>query len=143
MTSTSSFGQALSSSNSSSSYDASTLITVFAPNTAAFAAIGANRTLSSSELRNLVTAHVVQGVAAYSPTLVDGTSFTANPRQIVISAGADGSIIINGIAKVVMADVLVENGVVHVIDKVRLISTPTVLFQLFALSGFFRCSVSL
>jgi hypothetical protein len=93
-------------------------VTVFAPSDAAFTNIeSALPGLSKEQLTSILTYHVVNGTVAYSPSLTDDQKVrTLNGAEVTISI-EDGSVFVNS-AKVVLADVLVANGVVHVIDNV-------------------------
>lgn len=92
-------------------------VTIFAPTDGAFAAI-ANLvgTLSTEQLTTILTYHVVQGTVGYSTTLSNGAMLTTLQGGMVRVTVNGSSIFINS-AKVVTPDVLVSNGVVHVIDK--------------------------
>lgn len=94
--------------------------TVFAPNDAAFAAI--NVTPSPEDLRDILLLHVVNagtpvlstGLPATAEPLLTGEVLTFNPsRPSVSSDGTDDALII-------ITDVNVTNGVIHVVDKVLL-----------------------
>jgi len=90
-------------------------VTIFAPNNAAFAKLTA--TPSKEDLAKILTYHVVPGAVGYSTTLTDGMKLkTVEGNELTIKI-ANGVVTVNG-AKVVTADVLVNNGVVHVIDTV-------------------------
>ncbi|KAL8924105.1 MAG: hypothetical protein Q9208_004242 [Pyrenodesmia sp. 3 TL-2023] len=93
-------------------------VTIFAPNNSAFQAIGsALPNLTMSQLASILQYHVVNGTVAYSSSLMDGMTVPAlagGDLRITIS---DGDVFVNS-AKVLMPDVLVANGVVHVIDNV-------------------------
>lgn len=93
-------------------------VTVFVPNNAAFRAIGsALPNLTMEELTSILQYHVVEGVVGYSTLLENGTSLmTAQGTNVTITKD-DTDVFVNE-AKVVIADVLVSNGVVHVIDNV-------------------------
>ncbi|KAF2494955.1 FAS1 domain-containing protein [Lophium mytilinum] len=112
------FGSYLNSSNTS--FDATPAATVFAPNNAAvLAALSTNQTLTADQATALVGAHVVTGYVAYSPLLISGTTLkTVSGPSITIGTGSDGSILVNGKSKIVKADIVITNGVVHLIDKV-------------------------
>ena len=103
------------------SLDSTPSITVFAPASAALlAALGTNSTLSASQANALVNAHTIVNTVAYSPLLIDGARFkTADGGYLAISASADGTILVNGASKIIKADSIIANGVVHIIDKVR------------------------
>lgn len=97
--------------------------TVFAPRNEAFDALGADviqallDTDNADLLAEILTFHVVPGVAAFSSGLTDGqTVTTLQGEQLTI--GVSGSTVtVNG-ATVVTADVEATNGVIHIIDAV-------------------------
>ncbi|KAM5356657.1 hypothetical protein ACJ41O_003303 [Fusarium nematophilum] len=92
-------------------------ITVFAPSNGAFAQIGSLiGNLSSDDLENILAYHVVNGTVGYSSLLENGTLETAASEDVTISIH-DGEVFVNE-AKVIIPDVLISNGVVHVIDGV-------------------------
>ncbi|KIW12391.1 hypothetical protein PV08_09668 [Exophiala spinifera] len=98
--------------------DQMTDVTCFVPNNAAFRAIGsALSNLTTEQLTSILQYHVVEGVVGYSTGLENGTSLmTAQGTNVTITVD-DEDIFVNS-AKVVIADILVANGVVHVIDNV-------------------------
>ncbi|CRK37233.1 hypothetical protein BN1723_020658, partial [Verticillium longisporum] len=89
-------------------------ITVFAPNNEAFAALGSLDDISEEDLQAVLQYHVIAGTVAYSSTLSEGTVETLTGETVNISI-RDGNVFVND-AQVVLADVLISNGVVHVID---------------------------
>jgi uncharacterized surface protein with fasciclin (FAS1) repeats len=96
--------------------------TVFAPLDAAFAALPAGTVESlvqpenKGKLSGILTYHVVAG-KVLSTDLSDGMkAATVNGAEITINI-KDGKVFVND-AEVVMADVLTDNGVIHVINKV-------------------------
>ena len=93
-------------------------VTVFVPNNAAFQAIGtALPNLTMEEVTSILTYHVVQGTVGYSSLLMNGTSLaTVEGTNLTVTIEED-SVFVNS-ARVVTPDVLVANGVVHVIDGV-------------------------
>lgn len=92
-------------------------VTVFAPNNAAFQAIGsALPNLTMEEVTRILEYHVVNGTVDYSTMLKNDTQLTTmNGRKVHITIN-NGSVFVNS-AKVINPDVLVANGVIHVIDK--------------------------
>ncbi|KAI4157481.1 MAG: hypothetical protein L6R39_000666 [Caloplaca ligustica] len=93
-------------------------VTIFAPNNSAFQAIGsALPNLTTSQLASILQYHVVNGTVAYSSTLMDGASVPALSGGDLKITIVDGDVFVNS-AKVLIPDVLVANGVVHVIDNV-------------------------
>ncbi|KAL8817453.1 MAG: hypothetical protein Q9223_003720 [Gallowayella weberi] len=93
-------------------------VTVFAPNNSAFQAIGsALPNLTATQLAGILQYHVVNGTVAYSSTLENGTTVPALAGGDLKITIVDGDVFVNS-AKVLIPDVLVANGVVHVIDNV-------------------------
>jgi len=108
---------ALSAANLVSTVDSLKDVTIFAPSNAAFSDISSALGNASTEaLTNILTYHVVQGVVGYSSILTNTTLKTVNGGSVTISI-IDGTVFVNS-AKVILPDVLVSNGVVHVIDGV-------------------------
>jgi uncharacterized surface protein with fasciclin (FAS1) repeats len=101
-------------------------ITIFAPNNEAFQNIGsALGNLSTEDAASILTYHVIAGTIGYSSTLENGTNLTtANGEQLTITIG-EGGIFVNN-ARVVASDILIANGVVHVIDEVLNPSNATI-----------------
>ena len=97
--------------------------TVFAPTDAAFAALPAGtleKLLADKEaLKKVLLYHVVQGAVTANQVvgLTSATSVEGSPIAIAVK---DGTVYLNGSAKVVTPDVMASNGVIHVIDKVLL-----------------------
>ena len=91
-------------------------VTVFAPNNAAFASI-ANllSNLTTEQIVNVLGYHVVAGTVDYSTRIQNGTVKALNGEDLNIRV-INGSVFVNS-AKVIQPNVLVSNGVVHVIDK--------------------------
>ncbi|KAL4917363.1 FAS1 domain-containing protein [Aspergillus aurantiobrunneus] len=106
------------------SLDSTASITVFVPaNDGLTATLGSNATISEAEITALVDGHVVSGVVAYSPLLISGARFqTLDRQEIVVTADANGDILLNDAARVVRSDIVIGNGVVHLIDQP--LSTP-------------------
>ncbi|KAJ4994129.1 fasciclin domain-containing protein [Stagonosporopsis vannaccii] len=94
-------------------------VTIFAPTTEAFANIGSLLANASTEdIASILTYHVVNGTVGYSSGIENGTVLTTlNGANLTITIGDEGRIFVNS-ARVTIADVLVANGVVHVIDEV-------------------------
>ena len=97
--------------------------TVFAPTDAAFAALPAG-TLDGllkdpAALKKILLYHVVSG-SVRSDQVVGLTSATSVEGSPVAIAVKDGTVYLNDSAKVVTADVMASNGVIHVIDAVLL-----------------------
>jgi uncharacterized surface protein with fasciclin (FAS1) repeats len=96
--------------------------TVFAPTNEAFAALPAGvldallLPENKATLVKILTYHVVSG-AVYAADVADGAVATVEGQSITLST-KDGVSVNN--AKVVIADVMADNGVIHAIDAVIL-----------------------
>jgi len=91
-------------------------VTVFVPNNEAFTAIGsALPNMTKEQLTSILEYHVVNGTVGYSSMLSNMSLMTMGGMNVTISM-SNGSVFVNS-AKVVTPNVLVANGVVHVIDK--------------------------
>lgn len=88
-------------------------VTIFAPTNMAFGATPENLTVA--QLSEILTFHVVPNAVAYSTSLKDGQNITTLAGKQLTVKITDGVVSVNG-AKVIAADVLVNSGVVHVID---------------------------
>ncbi|KAL5610961.1 hypothetical protein FOBRF1_007078 [Fusarium oxysporum] len=115
-------------------------ITVFAPSNSAFAKISSIvANFSESELAKVMEYHVIDGTVGYSSLLKNGTLKTAAGEKVNIKVD-NGTVWVNA-AKVIVPDVLIANGVVHVIDGVlnpensTATANPTAKTQAPAFSG--------
>lgn len=94
-------------------------VTVLAPTNEAFAAISSAATsLNDAQLAALLRYHIILGKVAFSPDLLGATELkvmTLAGTEVTIRS-SNGAVFINQ-ARVTVTDVLVENGVVHVIDR--------------------------
>lgn len=107
---------ALAAANLSSTIESLSDVTIFAPSNTAFESIGsALGNLSTDALVSILQYHVINGTIAYSPSIGNGTVPTLGGDVNVTVA--DSAIFVNQ-ARVTNADILVANGVVHVIDAV-------------------------
>jgi hypothetical protein len=107
---------ALTQANLASTVDSLHDVTIFAPSNAAFQAIGsAVGSLSTAQLASILEYHVINGTVGYSSLLTNETIKTVQGGSVTITI-EDGSVFVNS-AKVIVPNVLVANGVVHVIDK--------------------------
>lgn len=106
-------------------------LTVFAPNDAAFAASGitmdAVMSMEEETLRGILTYHAVPGTTL-STALSDGVIDSAAEFSLVVgttpNVTINGGNAVSGGANVETADVMADNGVIHIIDRVLL--PPTV-----------------
>ena len=96
--------------------------TVFAPTDAAFAKLpeGTVATLvkpeNKAKLTGILTYHVVSGKVASSDVVKLTSAATVNGQSVKIAV-VDGKVHVDG-ATVVTADIMCDNGVIHVIDSV-------------------------
>jgi uncharacterized surface protein with fasciclin (FAS1) repeats len=100
--------------NLSGPLDASSSITVFAPNNAAFAAA---TNLSSASLPDVLKGHIIPHFLGYLPELKDGASYTTLNGGTITITVRDNAFFVND-AMIVRTNLVTANGVVHVIDKV-------------------------
>lgn len=99
--------------------------TVFAPTNDAFTALGVDlATISDAELTDILLYHVV-GAEVKSTDLSDGqtyanTASTAGPGGTALSIliEKDAGVKVNNVATVTTADVIADNGVIHIVDAV-------------------------
>lgn len=100
-------------------------LTVFAPTDEAFAKLpeGTVESLLKPEnkdkLVDILTYHVVSGKVMAKTAVTLDKATALNKDEIKLSV-KDGSLYLNGKAKVVTADVETSNGVIHIIDAVIL-----------------------
>lgn len=120
--------------------------TVFAPTDAAFAASGIDlASLSDEALTNVLLYHVIAGSNLVSTAIPGGTtelatqSTTSNGSLPVFVNNTSGTITINDVATVVVADVVAVNGTIHAIDQVLL---PPSLLARAELDGRFTTLIS-
>ena len=91
-------------------------LTLFAPHNNATEHISGNITQLWNVLRN----HMINGTTVYSPSFVNSTYVSAAGENIHLTSNASGNFVMSGntTARIVQPDVLTENGVIHIIDRV-------------------------
>lgn len=90
-------------------------LTIFVPNNEAFQIAGSAFADASVEtLKSVLQYHAVVGSVVFSQDISNGTVLPLSGQPIVVNV-IDGSIFLNQ-AKVVLPNVLLANGVAHVID---------------------------
>jgi uncharacterized surface protein with fasciclin (FAS1) repeats len=106
--------------------------TVFAPNNAAFVAAGLTseaeiKALPAETVKSILLYHVIgQQIASSGITSEDNTSVkTVNNADIFVSRKAAG-VFVNG-ASVTTADIMADNGVIHVINTVLMPPTGNIV----------------
>lgn len=101
-------------------------ITVFAPDNAAFSDIGSVlANLSADALRSTLGYHVVENAVVYSADVTNSTLRAQNGDELNVY-NINGTVFVNA-ARVTIPDLLISNGVVHVIDQVLNPSNSTVM----------------
>ncbi|KAI4258372.1 MAG: hypothetical protein LQ352_001221 [Teloschistes flavicans] len=93
-------------------------ITVFVPNNAAFQAIGSTlQSMPSQELQRILDYHIVNtSTVGYSSSLPNGTVLRTRSGQNLTITFASNSLFVNQ-ARIIQQDLLIANGVMHVIDN--------------------------
>lgn len=92
-------------------------VTIFVPDNDAFNAIGSILSnISTDDLSNVLNYHVVEDTVAYSSGLQNTTLTAKNGDKLTIAV-IDGEVYVNA-ARVTVPDLLISNGVVHVINQV-------------------------
>ncbi|KAH7069767.1 FAS1 domain-containing protein [Paraphoma chrysanthemicola] len=93
-------------------------ITVFIPNNAAFLAIGSLLQNASNEtLRSVLGYHAVAGSVVFASDITNTTVESAEGSDLTLSVGTDGTVYVDN-ARVVFPNILLSNGVAHIIDAV-------------------------
>ena len=105
-------------------------ITAFVPTDAAF-----TKSNVSTPSPAVLSDHIIPNFAGYVPDLVDGATYTLKSGLTVKVTFKGGDIYVNN-AKIVASNIILENGVAHSVDQVRL----AVLTRIFPRprSGVFR-----
>ena len=116
------FASRLSRSNLTSLLDKTPSITVFIPSDAAFAAATAgnnNRTNeTTSQISSQLLGHVLVDQVLYLPSLVDGATYKTKAGTTITISVRGGRYFVNGVL-IVQSDFIIENGVAHILNKVR------------------------
>jgi hypothetical protein len=97
-------------------------VTIFCPNNDAFqklaGAPGGANNITDEQLAEILQYHVVQGAVGYSTTLSNDLKLpTLAGQELTITIDAEGAVFANN-ARVINSDILIANGVLHVIDAV-------------------------
>ncbi|KAL8738549.1 MAG: hypothetical protein Q9181_000656 [Wetmoreana brouardii] len=93
-------------------------LTVFVPQNAAFQALGSTlESLPSQQLQRILNYHVVNSsTVGYSSNLLNGTILRTRSGQNLTMTFTSNSLFVNQ-ARVIQQDLLLSNGVMHVIDN--------------------------
>ena len=109
---------ALTSAGSVEFFDTEPDVTVFIPSNEAFEAIADTVAgLTTEQLQQVLLKHIVTGAVVYSPSIPAGETVveSALGEHLTIT-NTDGAITVND-ANVISADILLSNGVGHLIDR--------------------------
>ncbi|TVY85341.1 Fasciclin-like arabinogalactan protein [Lachnellula suecica] len=119
-------------------------VTIFAPSNKAFQNIGsATPMLTEQQLSGILEYHVINGTVGYSSLLTTGLANESFPTLAggnVMVEAVNGKVFINS-AMVTITDIIVSNGVLHVIDNVlnpansTAMPNPTATQQAVAFAG--------
>ena len=92
-------------------------VTIFAPNNAAFQALGpAISSMTSDQIAAVMDYHTVDQIV-YSTGLTNGTKLLSAQGENITILHAGNNVYINS-AQLLQADILIANGVIHMIDNV-------------------------
>ncbi|KAK5113388.1 hypothetical protein LTR62_003488 [Meristemomyces frigidus] len=93
-------------------------VTIFCPNNDAFQKIASGiANITNDHLIDISEYHVVQGSVGYSTLLSNSSLATLKGEDVKITIDNDGAVLVKA-ARVINAEILVANGVIHVIDEV-------------------------
>jgi hypothetical protein len=95
----------------------STDLTFFVPNDAAFQAIGSVvESVDQETLRQVLQYHILEDNIVFSPSITNTSVASLQGNDLVFSVTPDGEVFVNG-AKIILANVILSNGVAHIIDS--------------------------
>lgn len=101
-------------------------VTIFAPTDAAFTqalqALGGANNVNQSTIQTILGNHIINGTTAYGALLSQGNYTSAAGEPFTFGTNSSGTYVTSGssTARIVAQDILVSNGVVHIIDGVLL-----------------------
>ena len=90
-------------------------ITAFVPTDAAF-----TKSNVSTSNPAVLSDHIIPNFAGYVPDLIDGATYTLKSGLTVTVTFKGGDIFVNN-AKIVASNMILENGVAHSVDQVRVV----------------------
>ncbi|KUJ23329.1 fasciclin domain-containing protein [Mollisia scopiformis] len=93
-------------------------VTIFAPNNEAFQALGpALTTMTAEELATVMDYHLISGSVIYSTALTNGTKLATLSGENITVSHSGNNVYINS-AQLLTTDILIANGVLHVISNI-------------------------
>jgi hypothetical protein len=96
-------------------------VTIFCPNNDAFQKLAGTpsaNNITDEQLAEILQYHVIQGAVGYSTTLSNDLKLpTLAGQELTITIDAEGGVFVNN-ARVINSDIIIANGVLHVIDAV-------------------------
>jgi len=97
-------------------------LTLFAPNNQATNSEIPSISSNNTELWDVLRNHIINGTTVYSPSFVDTTYTSAAGENLHFTSNSSGKFVTSGnvTALIVQPDVLIKNGVIHIIDRVLL-----------------------
>lgn len=98
-------------------------LTVFAPVNAAFDAIDTSG-LSAEQVRDVLLYHAILGAAVDSSSIPATAETALTDGELSFDTSGAG-VVVNGATNVIIADIKVTNGIIHVVDKVLIPDLPT------------------
>lgn len=97
-------------------------LTVFAPSNDAIAGLADTlATLNATQVQGVLANHVINGTTVFSTQLSESGPFiSAGGQEFMFTTNDTGAYVMSGnaSARIIMSDVVIQNGVVHVIDGV-------------------------
>ncbi|KAH7903492.1 FAS1 domain-containing protein [Hygrophoropsis aurantiaca] len=98
-------------------------LTIFIPQDSAFSSTASTLSrLSNSELGSVLSGHAINGTF-YSPQLTSGQTAMNFAGQTLTVTGSTVSLAGGNTANILTSDVLLQNGVVHIIDNVLMLNS--------------------
>jgi len=77
---------------------------------------------NNTRLWNILRNHIINGTTVYSPSLANATYISAAGQYLHFRSNSSGKFVTSGdtTAQIIQSDILVKNGVFHIIDRVLL-----------------------
>jgi uncharacterized surface protein with fasciclin (FAS1) repeats len=111
------FTQLTNSSNLTAIIDSTPYATFFIPTNEAFGQVNTLNASNTSSLSNLLSNHIIPNFVGYLPDLIDGSTYMTQAGNNLTVTVEEENYFING-ALIVSANMILENGVAHVINQV-------------------------